>query len=241
MRRLRLLALAALLPSCHSAKTTPAAPPPPRPGPVNMLTAEEKSEGYVLLFNGKTTAGWRGYKQQTMPAGWKVVDGALTRVNPAGDIITTSEYANFELRLDWKISPGGNSGIFYRVTEEGEDSYNSGPEYQVLDDVLHKDGASRLTAAGSCYGLYPSPMGVVHPAGEWNQARIVVNGDDVQHWLNGIKVVEYHLGSAEWEAKVKASKFAQWPEYGRASRGYIGLQDHGDRVSYRSIRIRVMP
>lgn len=241
MRRLPLLALAALLPSCHSAKTTPAAPPPPRPGPVNALTAEEKAEGYVLLFNGKSTAGWRGYKQQTMPAGWQVVDGALTRVKPAGDIITTSQYANFELRLDWKISPAGNSGIFYRVTEEGEDTYNSGPEYQVLDDVLHKDGASRLTAAGSCYGLYPSPVGVVHPAGEWNQARIVVNGDDVQHWLNGIKVVEYHLGSAEWEAKVKASKFAQWPEYGRSSRGYIGLQDHGDRVSYRSIRIRVLP
>ena len=170
-----------------------------------------------------------------------MVKGALTRVSPAGDIITDSMYGNFDLRLDWMISPSGNSGVMYRVTDEGEDTYMSGPEYQILDNVLAKDGGNLLTVAGSCYGLYPSPRGIVRPVGEWNVTRIVVNGQNVQHWLNGIKVVEYQLGSADWEAKVKASKFAQWPEYGRASKGYIALQDHGDWVSYRSIRIRVLP
>jgi len=243
MRRLWFLALVALTAACQSnSQTTPVSHPPmPKPGPVNGLTAEERSEGFVLLFDGKKTTGWRGYRQKTFPDGWKVVKGALTRVSPAGDIITDSMYANFDLRLDWMISPAGNSGIMYRVTEDGEDSYMSGPEYQVLDNVLAKDGGNLLTDAGACYGLYPSPRTMVRPVGEWNVTRIVVNGNDVQHWLNGIKVVEYQLGSADWEAKVKASKFAQWPIYGRATRGYIALQDHGDWVAYRSIRIRVLP
>jgi hypothetical protein len=244
MRRLHPLAFAALLAACQSPPppATPVSHPPmPDPGPVNGLTAEEKSEGFVLLFDGKTTRGWQGYRQKTFPDGWQVVKGALTRVSPAGDIITDSVYGNFDLRLDWMISTTGNSGIFYRVTDQGETPYESGPEYQILDNVLAKDGGNLLTVAGACYGLYPSPRGMVRPVGEWNVTRIVVNGNDVQHWLNGIKVVQYQLGSADWEAKVKASKFAQWPEYGRASRGYIGLQDHGDWVSYRSIRIRVLP
>lgn len=243
MRLLQPLTLAALLAACHSPPpATPVSHPPmPAPGPANGLTAEERSEGFVLLFDGKTPRGWQGYRQKTFPGGWQVVKGALTRVSPAGDIVTDSMYGNFDLRLDWMISKAGNSGIFYRVTDEGETAYESGPEYQILDNVLAKDGGNLLTVAGACYGLYPSVRGMVRPVGEWNVTRIVVNGDNVQHWLNGIKVVEYQLGSAEWEAKVKASKFAQWPEYGRASRGYIALQDHGDWVSYRSIRIRVLP
>jgi hypothetical protein len=242
MRRLQAVALAALLAACQSPPPAPVSHPPmPSPGPVNGLTAQEKSEGFVLLFDGKKTTGWRGYRQKTFPDGWKVDRGALTRVAPAGDIITDSMYANFDLRLDWMISPAGNSGIMYRVTENGEDSYISGPEYQILDNVLAKDGGNLLTITGACYGLYPSARSLVRPVGEWNVTRIVVNGDDVQHWLNGVKVVEYHLGSADWEAKVKASKFAQWPIYGRATRGYIALQDHGDWVAYRSIRIRVLP
>jgi hypothetical protein len=242
MRRLQPLALTALLAACQPPPPAPVSHPPmPKPGPVNGLTAQEKSEGFVLLFDGRKTTGWRGYRQKTIPDGWKVDKGALTRVAPAGDIITDSMYANFDLRLDWMISPSGNSGIMYRVTEDGEDSYNSGPEYQILDNVLARDGGDLLTIAGACYGLYPSARSLVRPVGEWNVTRIVVNGDDVQHWLNGIKVVEYHLGSADWEAKVRASKFAQWPIYGRAPRGYIALQDHGDWVAYRSIRIRVLP
>ena len=193
------------------------------------------------LFDGRTTTGWRGYRQQTMPAGWQVVDGALTRVGDATDIVTTDQFANFELALDWKVAPGGNSGVMYRVIEGPERSYESGPEMQVLDDARHADGKSRLTSAGSAYGLYAAPEGLVKPAGEWNSARILVNGAHVEHWLNGTKAVEYELWSPDWEARVKASKFAEWPPYGRAKSGHIALQDHGDWVAYRDIRIRVLP
>ena len=136
---------------------------------------------------------------------------------------------------------GGNSGIFYRGSEEDSAIYWSAPEMQVLDDAKHPDGHSRLTAAGSDYGLFPSPAGVVKAAGEWNHVRIVVNGNHVEHWLNGVKVVEYELGSPDWAAKVAASKFAPHPHYGRNATGYIGLQDHGDQVAFRNIKVRVLP
>jgi hypothetical protein len=176
-----------------------------------------------------------------MPRGWQVVDGALTRVGEGGDIITTEQFENFELALDWKVAPAGNSGIFYRVTESGEATYHSGPEMQVLDDAGHKDGSSRLTSAGSLYGIYGAPAGVVKPAGEWNAVRLVVNGNHVEHWLNGVKVVDYELGSADWAKRVGEAKFKEWPEFGRAKRGHIALQDHGDWVAYRNIKIKVLP
>ena len=199
------------------------------------------TSGWRPLFDGRTTAGWRGYRKSDAPSGWQVVDGALTRVDKGGDLITTDQFANFELTLDWKIAPGGNSGIIYRVTEQADESYMSGPEMQVLDDARHPDGQSRLTSAGSDYALYPAPPNIVRPAGEWNAIRLIVNGNHVEHWLNGIKVVEYELGSPDWSAKVAASKFAQWPTYGRATTGHIALQDHGDWVAYRNIKIRVLP
>ena len=222
---------------------TAAAPPPSAaqaPAP-NTLTAAERTAGWRLLFDGTSTAGWRGFRMTTMPTGWQARDGALTRVSEATDIITTDQYANFELTLEWQISPKGNSGIMYRVTEADSSTYETGPEMQVLDDEGHKDGLSRLTAAGSVYGLYPAPDGLVRPVGQWNQARIVVNGNDVEHWLNGTQVAHYVLGSPEWAALVAKSKFKQWPGYGMAKIGYIALQDHGDWVAYRSIKIRVLP
>ena len=222
---------------------TAAAPPPAvaqAPAP-NTLTAAERSAGWRLLFDGTSTAGWRGFRMTTMPTGWQARDGALTRVSDAADIVTTDQYANFELALEWQISPKGNSGIMYRVTEADSSSYETGPEMQVLDDEGHRDGLSRLTAAGSVYGLYPAPEGLVRPAGQWNQVRIVVNGNDVEHWLNGTQVAHYVLGSPEWAALVAKSKFSQWPGYGKARIGYIALQDHGDWVAYRSIKIRVLP
>jgi hypothetical protein len=208
----------------------------------NTLTVEERTAGFRLLFDGRTTQGWRGWRRPAMPDGWQVVDGALTLVGRGGDIITEEQFASFELRLDWKVEPGGNSGIFFHISEDSSFawSYESGPEMQVLDDARHRDGASRLTSAGACYGLYPAPPGVVRPAGEWNQVRLVVNGNLVEHWLNDRKIVEYELGSPDWEARVRASKFAQWPGFARTRRGYIALQDHGDRVEFRSIRVRVI-
>lgn len=201
-------------------------------------SAGAEPSGWTVLFDGSNMDAWRGYQRPDIPNGWQIVDGALTRVGDGGDIITRDQYGDFELELEWKVAPGGNSGIMYRVTEADSQTYRTGPEMQVLDDARHRDGGSRLTSAGAAYGLYPAPEGVVKPAGEWNQVRLVLRGAQVEHWLNGQKVVEYELGSPDWEAKVKASKFVEWPGYGRAQRGHIALQDHGDTVSFRNIRIR---
>jgi hypothetical protein len=209
--------------------------------PMNTLTAEEQAAGWSLLFDGKTTDGWRGYMREAMPDGWRVVDGALTRVARGGDIITTVTFANFELAFDFLVEPGGNSGVFYRAIEGPRFIYYAAPEYQVLDDAVHADGRSELTSTGSNYALHAAPRGVVRPAGEWNAGRIVVDGNRVEHWLNGRRIIEYELGSADWLARVAASKFAEWPEYGRAAQGHIGIQDHGSRVAFRNIRIRVLP
>lgn len=207
----------------------------------NTLSQAEQAAGWRLLFDGRSTAGWHRFKSDAAPTGWRAENGALVRVAPGGDIVTVEEFENFELTLEWNVAAGGNSGIFFRVTDAGGGIYETGPEMQVLDDARHADGKSRLTAAGSNFGLHPAPEGVVKPAGEWNRVRLVVNGLRVEHWLNGRKIVAYEIGSPDWKALVQASKFAQWPGYGRALRGRIALQDHGDRVAYRDIKIRVLP
>jgi hypothetical protein len=205
-----------------------------------LPAAEVKGAGeWRPLFDGKTTAGWRGYKTQDVPAGWAVVDGVLVKEGKSTDLVTKDQYGDFELEFDWKLAPGGNAGVFYRGTEEYDHIYWSAPEYQLLDDAAHPDGKNRLTSAGSAYALYPPPAGVVKPAGEWNSSRIVARGPHVEHWLNGKKVVEYELWSPDWEAKVKASKFKDWPNYGRAKKGYIAIQgDHEGSLSLRNVRIR---
>jgi hypothetical protein len=203
------------------------------------LTADQRAAGWHPLFDGTSTAAWRGYKTQTMPAGWHIVDGVLTKTGSVEDIVTRDQFGNFQLALDWKLSPGGNAGVFYRGTEEYDHIYWSAPEYQLLDDAGHPDGKSRLTSAGSDYALYPSPAGVVKPADQWNSTLIVANGNTVQHWLNGQKLLEYEIGSPDWLEKVKASKFAAYPNYGKAARGYIAIQgDHDGTLSIRNVRIR---
>lgn len=223
------LALALLL------ATAPAA----RAQDVNTLTATERQAGWMLLFNGNSTSAWRGYKADTMPTGWRVADGMLTKSGSADDIVTRGTWGDFELEVDWRIAQGGNAGIFYRGTEEYPKIYWTAPEYQLLDDPNHPDGRNRLTSAGAAYGLYPSPAGVVKPAGEWNHTRIVVRGNHVEHWLNGTRLLEYTLKSPDWTAKVARSKFAEWPHYGLARRGLIAIQgDHDGELSLRNIRIR---
>lgn len=208
----------------------------------NALSAAERSAGWRLLFDGSTTNGWRGYKTTTMPNGWRVDNGILTKDGSVDDIMTVDQFANFELALDWKIATGGNAGIFYRGTQEYDHIYWSAPEYQLLDDANAPDGKSRLTSAAAAYALYPPPAGIVKPAGEWNSTRIVVNGAHVEHWLNGQKVVQYELWSPDWEAKVKASKFNDWPNYGRSKSGYIAIQgDHNGVLALRNIKIRTLP
>jgi len=191
------------------------------------------------LFAGNTISGWRGYKSQDVPAAWKVADGVVTKEGQGGDLITKDQYGDFELEFEWKLQPGGNAGVFYRGTEEYDHIYWSAPEYQLLDDAAHNDGKNRLTAAGSAYALYPPPAGVVKPAGEWNTAKIVAKGAHVEHWLNGKKVVDYEMWSPDWEAKVKASKFKDYPNYGKAKKGFIGIQgDHEGTLWLRNVRIR---
>ncbi len=208
----------------------------------NVLTERETRDGWRLLFDGRTTAGWRGYRKQAVSSGWQVIDGSLVRTGAeAGDIVTDSKYRNFELALDWKVSEGGNSGVFYRATEDADNIWQSAPEMQILDDARHVDGKSPLTSAGANYAINPAPRGVVRPAGEWNAARLLVNGAHVEHWLNGVKLLEYELGSTEWADLVAKSKFATLPLYGKSGEGHIGLQDHGDRVEFQNIRARVLP
>jgi hypothetical protein len=205
----------------------------------NTLTEAERADGWRLLFDGESTTGWRGFRMDAMPDGWSVQDGVLEFGGRGGDIVTDEEFGDFELVLDWRVGPAGNSGIFYRVNEDVDVIYRSAPEYQLLDDAGHADGASELTSAGAAYGLYPAPRGAVRPAGEWNTARIVVRGNQVEHWLNGVQTASYELYSDDWEARVRDSKFNDWPEYGRSERGNIGLQDHGDPISFRNIKVRV--
>jgi hypothetical protein len=225
-----------------SGGTAGAAPAPSGATSVNTLTAAEQTAGWRLLFDGATTKGWRGYKSQALPNGWRVENGTLTKDGSVGDILTADQFGNFELTLDWKIATGGNAGIFYRGTEEYDHIYWSAPEYQLLDDANAPDGKNRLTSAGAAYALYPPPAGIVKPANEWNSTRIIVNGAHVEHWLNGQKVVQYELWSPDWEAKVKASKFNDWPNYGRAKSGYIAIQgDHNGVLALRNIKIRTLP
>ena len=208
----------------------------------NSLTISQQSAGWRLLFDGTSTAGWRGYKSATVPAAWHVEGGTLAKSTGTDDLVTTDKYGNFELELDWRLAPGGNAGVFYRGTEEYDHIYWSAPEYQLLDDQGHPDGKDRLTAAASDYALYASPAGFLHAPGEWNHTRIVVSGNHVEHWLNGHQMVVYELGSDDWNDRVSKSKFKDYPHYGKAKEGYIGIQgDHDGALALRNIKIKVLP
>jgi hypothetical protein len=208
--------------------------------PMNTLTEAERAAGWTLLFDGRSLDGWRGYNMPSLPGSWAAQDGTLARVGGGGDLITAAQYDDFELAFEWRVETGGNSGVFYRGVEGEQVIYHSAPEYQVLDDPNHADGRSPITSAGSNYALTPAPRGNVKPAGEWNSGRISVRGRQVEHWLNGTRVVAYELRSDEWAETVANSKFVEWPAYGMAERGHIGLQDHGDPVWYRNMKLRVL-
>jgi hypothetical protein len=209
-------------------------------GVMNMASPRDDPGTWRPLFDGKTTAGWRGFRAKQMPDGWKVVDGALTRVAKAGDIVTTDEFADFELTLDWKIAKGANSGVFYRVVENDEDEsmWMVAPEYQLIDDKGYPQKLKDTQHTGANYDLQPPARDVSKPAGEWNTSRILAKGKHVEHWLNGVKLVEYDIGSPAWEQLVAKSKFKDHPRYARAPKGRIGIQDHGDWTAFRNIRIR---
>lgn len=206
--------------------------------PHNTLTEQEGADGWELLFDGESLDKWRGYRMEDVPDGWAVEDGCIVRVGSDGDIITREQFDDFELSLEWKISEGGNSGIFFNVSEDYGHVYESAPEFQVLDNGTHNDGKNTLTSAGSNYGLIAPPEDFTRPVGEFNRAVIRVRGGHVEHHLNGHKLLEYELGGEAWRALVAASKFKDMPGYGKSPMGHIALQDHGDRVYYRNIKIR---
>jgi hypothetical protein len=246
------LAFTALMLSACGGESTPAAPaepvaeapaPAPEPTGANTLTAEQTATGWKLLFNGTDLTGWKGYKKDAPGEAWKVEDGALTlTAGGAGDIMTAEEFGPFELSLEWKISPNGNSGIIYLVNEvDGADNtYNSGPEMQVLDNDGHPDGKIPSHRAGALYDFNVPPDGAVKPVGEWNEAVVRFTGSEIEHRLNGVLVAETSYGDDAWKAKVAASKFKQWPPFGTFAKGHIALQDHGDKVWYRNIKIRAL-
>ena len=206
------------------------------------IGAQSNPGQWRTLFDGKSLDQWRGYKDTPVPAGWKIVDGTLAKDAPTGDIVSKDDFGNFELELDWKIGEAGNSGIFYRGTFEYDHIYWSGPEYQLEDDLKAEDNTPRSHNAGAVYALYASPEGHLKPVGEWNHTRIVAKGNHIEHWLNGFKLLEYEIGSADWNAKIAASKFAKWPNFAKATRGRIAMQgDHPGTLAFRNIRIRELP
>ncbi len=236
------IAVAALVGGCSSTPSSEMqSMPMPATTAANTLSPAEQNAGWRLLFDGTNLNSWRGYKAAEIPSGWHVANGELTKERPVQDIVSKEEFADFELQMDWKIGEAGNSGIFYRGSEEFDKIYWTGPEYQLLDDIKAEDNRTRLTCAGAAYGLYPSPIGHLNPVGQWNTTRIVARGPHIEHWLNGFKLLEYEMWSPDWEAKVKASKFAAWPKYGRLRSGHLAMQgDHNGSLSFRNIKIRTL-
>jgi len=220
-----------------------------RLGAQNMLSSEEQRDGFVLLFDGKTTDGWRGFQKDHVPAKWLVENGTL-HFNPkaegdGGDIMIDKKYSDFHLKIEWKIEEGGNSGILYLGSEDPEFSaiYMTAPEMQVLDNANHPDaklGTNGNRQAGSLYDLIPADPQNFKGAGKWNTAEIIVKNKHVKHIQNGEVVVEYEYGTQMWDALVARSKFPElnpdWANLQEA--GYIDLQDHGNNVWYRNIKIK---
>lgn len=217
----------------------------------NTLSDREKKDGWKLLWDGKTTEGWRGAKSEKFPSdGWAIADGVLKTVKSngsesrnGGDIITTRKYKDFELLVEFKVNEGANSGIKYFVDPELNKGEGSaiGCEFQILDDENHPDaklGVKGNRTVGSLYDLIPAVNKRFSGVGEWNHARVIVKGNHVEHWMNGFKVVEYERGTQMWRALVAYSKYKDWKNFGEASEGYILLQEHGDEVWFRSVKIR---
>lgn len=212
----------------------------------NQLTEQQKADGWKVLFDGKTMTGWRNFKNKENDS-WEVVDGMLhckrvndTTENKRADLMTTDQYENFEFAFEWRIAPQGNSGVIYRVTEEFDVPYASGAEYQLIDDVGYPGELKATNKTAGNYDMYEAKNKSLKPPGEWNTSKIVVNGNHVEHWLNGANVLEYEFGSTDWKKRVAGSKWKDFPGYGLAKTGYIDLQDHGSEAWFRNIYIKVL-
>jgi hypothetical protein len=215
----------------------------------NTLTAIEKKLGWILLFDGKTTTGWHSFNKKTIGSAWKVANGTMYldtsqkdqwQVKGGGDIVTVVEYNNFHLKLEWKIAPGGNSGIIFFVKEDPKykQPWLTGPEMQILDNEVHSDGKIIKHRAGDLYDLISCNKESVKPVGDWNKVEIICNKGKLNFFLNSVNVVSTTLWDEDWKKLVAGSKFKEMPDFGTYSSGRIGLQDHGNMVWFRNIKIK---
>jgi hypothetical protein len=207
----------------------------------NTLSKKEKKQGWILLFDGTSMNGWRNYQNKTAD-GWDVKDGELyckeTGVTKRADLITIEQFENYELQIDWKISPKKNSGIIYMVSEANPASYLSGPEFQLIDDIGYPDKLQDKQLSGANYDMHAPSAQVTKPTGEYNHTKIVINKGHVEHWINGTRVVDYQLWTSEWEELKKNSKWKDVKTYGMTKKGHIALQDHGGGVAFKNIKLK---
>ena len=251
MRLRRLLSTTCLAAATFAAALVPvaareASPPEarsPAAHPPNTLTEKEKTDGWRLLFDGKSMDAWRRFRGDKIGELWKVEDGAMVMTaGGGGDVVTKDKFDSFELVLEYNIAPGGNSGVMFHVQETDPEPGMNGPEVQLLDNAGGRDGQK----AGWLYELYPppvdpktgKPLDATKPAGQWNRLRIVIDGPKGSIEMNGVKYASFEMWSEEWDRRVAASKFRQWPQFAKARTGHINLQDHGSRVAFRNVKIR---
>ena len=206
----------------------------------NQLSSAEQAAGWRLLFDGQSFKGWRGFQQDRPPEGWRVEDGALVTQagGPDVDLISEAQFGDMEFSFEWQVTEKANSGIMVRVTEDSGATYHSGPEYQVLDDVGQGMKPDDPHSAGALYGLVSPNQKVLRNPGGWNSGRIQIKGWEMIHWLNDQKLLTVNLSGADGRTRIKGSKFSQWPGFAQADRGHIALQDHGDEVRFRSLKVR---
>jgi 3-keto-disaccharide hydrolase len=205
-----------------------------------------KRVGWVTIFDGKTLNGWHGYNKTGAVTSWEVENGALVCLGTAkdasgGDIVSDKQYANFELKWEWKVDKGSNSGVMYHVQEGSKyhSPYETGPEYQIIDDVTFPEHLENWQKTGADYAMHtPNDQKALNPVGQWNVSRIVFYNGHVEHWLNGKKIVEFEAWSDDWNKKRETGKWKDYPDYGKAKTGEIALQDHGDKAYYKNIEIR---
>ncbi len=204
---------------------------------VNALNEQEQADGWRLLLDGDSLDQWRSYGEDEVNDGWTNENGCLTRVAWGGDIISREQFADFELKLEWRITDSGNSGIFIRGDESESSIHHTGYEMQVLDNVGHRDSKDPTHRAGALYDMITPDHDTSKPVGYWNQVHIIAVGPDVEFWLNGRQTAKFSQGNAEWKDLYAKSKFTSRPRYGSLLKGHIGFQDHMDKVWYRNIRI----
>ena len=207
----------------------------------NQLTAQEQAAGWQLLFDGESLDQWRTYRKPAPDLEWQAIDGELTLTRRGGgDLITRNTWASFELALDWKISEGGNSGIFFLAGESSRPIFFLAPEIQILDDARHRDRELASHRSGSLYDMIAAPPESQKPAGEWNSVVISHLNGHLQVWQNDVQTVDIQIGGERWNTLLAESKFADWEGFGTLTSGHFGLQDHGDVVSFRNLKVRTL-